>query len=511
MAEREWREASDERPSTTALALVIAVGAVLRFWGLGHGIPFAIGVDEPEIMTRVVSMMKTGDLNPHFFDYPGLYFYLQLAVACLRFIVGATNGGWQSLDQVSANEFYLWGRALTALFGVGTILVVHNIGMRWGARHALLAAGLVAVLPLHVRESHYVLTDVPMTFFTMLAFLLSLRAHERTQAGAFAWAGVAAGLATATKYNGVFVLLLPLVAVWMTLGAKPSRMRCMLATMGGFVAAFLVAAPYTVIDLPAFLNGYAHLAAYYRPRTGGEPAWLLYLKHLRLQVQWPMLLLTIAGLILGIVRAVKGPGRVRWTLLVTFPVVYFYFLATKSLVFARYMLPMLPFTCILAAIAVVSGVSLLRRFEIPRAVRTALIAGLTVAAVLPPAVMAVQFVRTISRPSTAEAAYRWVMKNIPAGSRVAIEKYDIRLPEHRYRTEHVVRLTDVELDEYVRRGVQYLVASDQVFGPVFDHPESDPARHQAYLRLFEQSTELARIEPGGGRVGPRLWIFRVGK
>ena len=37
----------------------------------------------------------------------------------------------------------------------------------------------MAVMPLHVRESHYVLTDVPVTFFVTLTFLLSLRAHER--------------------------------------------------------------------------------------------------------------------------------------------------------------------------------------------------------------------------------------------------------------------------------------------------------------------------------------------
>ena len=41
------------------------------------------------------------------------------------------------------------------------------------------AAGLLAVLPLHVRYSHYVLTDTLQTFFVTLTFLLSLVAHER--------------------------------------------------------------------------------------------------------------------------------------------------------------------------------------------------------------------------------------------------------------------------------------------------------------------------------------------
>ena len=42
-------------------------------------------------------------------------------------------------------------------------------------------------MPLHVRESHYVLTDVPVTFFVTLTLLLSLRAHERATLGAVRW------------------------------------------------------------------------------------------------------------------------------------------------------------------------------------------------------------------------------------------------------------------------------------------------------------------------------------
>jgi len=41
----------------------------------------------------------------------------------------------------------------------------------------------------------------------------------------------------------------------------------------------------------------------------------------------------------------------------------------------------------------VSGVSQLRRFEIPRAARTALIATLTVATILPPAALSIELVR----------------------------------------------------------------------------------------------------------------------
>ncbi len=508
MAEREWREASDLRTSVGGLALVVAVGAVLRFWGLGAGIPYAVGVDEPDIITRVVRMMRTADFNPHFFDYPGLYFYAQLAVACVRFLAGAVQGLWRSLAEVGPADFYGWGRALTALLGSATILLVYRIGVHWGARHALLAAGLMAVMPLHVRESHYVLTDVPVTFFVTLAVLLSLRAHDKATVRAFAWAGAVVGLATATKYTGALALMLPLLAAWMT--PASSRLMCALAACGACAAAYLVAAPYSVLDLPAFLNTMARLVVEYQPRrSAAEPGWLLYLKHLRLGLGWPALLLAFGGLGLGLVRAVRGPAHVRWVLLVTFPLAWFYVIATKGIIYGRYLLPILPFVCLLAAIATVSGVGLLRRFNIPRVARTALTAALTAAALVSPAITSIAFDRTISRPPTQALAYDWISRNVPRGSRVVIEKFDIRLPEERYRTEHVRQLIEKQHDDYVAAGANYLIASSQVYGSAFEAPQREPDRYAAYRRLFDESQEVARFSPSQEHPGPELRILKV--
>jgi 4-amino-4-deoxy-L-arabinose transferase-like glycosyltransferase len=511
VTDKEWREASDMRPSINGLALVLVVAAVLRFWSLGYGIPFAIGVDEPEIMVRVVTMLKTGSFNPHFFDYPGLTFYLQVPVAIARFLLGAILGRWQSLDQVDAGDFYLWARALTALFGTGTVFLTYQIGMRWGARHALLGAGLLAVLPMHVRESHFVLADVPATFFATLTLLLSMVAHEKGTAKAFLWAGVAAGLTIASKYNAGLILLLPLIAAWMTLPARPSRLICMLAALGGSIAAFLIGAPYTLLDLPAFLNGFAHLTAAYRPHAGtsSESGASIYLKHLLNTLGWPAFLLLISGLVLGIVRAVKGPGRVRWTLLVVFPVVYFYTISGRGLIFGRYLLPILPFVCMLAAIAVVSGVSLLRRFDIPRTPRRLLIAALTIAALLPPAWNSVSFDRTISQRSTNELTYNWILMNIPAKSRVVIEKYDLRLSDSLYRLAYVNELTTRQYDDYARDGIDYIVASSQAFGPVLEAPQSAPDRYARYRAIFDQSQQVFAVKPQPGRPGPELRVYRL--
>jgi hypothetical protein len=48
-------------------------------------------------MERAVRMIKTGDFNPHFFDYPTFYMCVQAAVAAFHFVVGAMRGQWVGL------------------------------------------------------------------------------------------------------------------------------------------------------------------------------------------------------------------------------------------------------------------------------------------------------------------------------------------------------------------------------------------------------------------------------
>jgi 4-amino-4-deoxy-L-arabinose transferase-like glycosyltransferase len=508
LAEREWREASDLRNPRFGLLLVLAVAAVLRFWSLGHGIPYAVSVDEPEIVERAFQMMRNGTLNPNFFDYGQLTLYIQLIVSIVRFIVGAVAGDWSSLGEATSASFYLWGRAVTAAFGVATVLVVFRTGMRWGARHALLAAALMAVMPLHVRYSHFVLTDVPLTFFVALTMMLSLSAHERPTMKAFALAGMATGLAAAVKYNGGLALLMPLIACFMTRPARPSRLACSLAAIGGAAAAFLISAPYTLLDLPGFLDRFASLTAEYRRAAApGESGTILYLKHLRLQFALPGMLLIAGGMIMGLIRAIRGPGRVPWAVALVFPIPYFLMVADQRIIYARYMLPLVPMLCIFAAAAVISGVSLLRRYQFPRMVRTALIAGLTIALLGPPAATAVGFNRMISRVSTVDQAYEWIAANIPEGSTMVLEGGHLVLAS--YRTERIPQLRLQAYDDYVEQGTEYLVASSQCYGPYLQSPRQFKAQYDDYMTLFAQTDELARFTPVGNQPGPELRILKV--
>jgi 4-amino-4-deoxy-L-arabinose transferase-like glycosyltransferase len=500
---------TQETRSRLGLALALAAAALLRFWALSQGIGFNPGVDEPEVMERAVRMMKTGDLNPHFFDYPSLYMYVEAAVSTLRFLVGAMQGEWSALAQAATDDFYLWGRGMTALVGTATVWVVYRTAMRWGAPTALLAAALMTVMPLHVRESHYTLTDVPCTFVVMVTFLLTLRAHERQTVGAFALAGVTAGLAAALKYNGVLAVLMPLAACAMSPGLRRPRPLVALAIVACMVAAFLAAAPYTLLDLPTFLNQFARLSSEYRrPPAATEPLWLVYLKHLRIALGWAGSAMVVGGIGLGAWRIVRGPDRVRWVLAIVFPIVYFRFISHQSIVFARYLLPIVPFLAIFAAAGVVASMAWARRAGLPVAARHVIAILLAAVSIGPPAYTAIKYNADAAKTWTQGLAYDWIRHNLPAGTAIRLEgSLALKLPPA-YKASYSKSLrTDPQ--DYADQGVQYLVASSQSYGRFYEDPASYATEHAEYQRIFEGNEEVARFTPSSNHPGPELVILKV--
>lgn len=498
----------ERRLTTVAFGLVVLIAAALRFWALGAGIPDRLSVDEPQVMNRAVAMLRTGDLNPRFFDYPAFYIYVQMVVAAIRFMVGALRGEWGSLAEPGLLEFLLWGRAVTATLGTLTVVVVHQIGLRWNRRYALLAAGLMAVIPLHVRESHFVLTDVPVTFFVALTLLAALRAHERPTLSRFALAGVAGGVAAATKYPGVLALVLPLLAVYMS-DALSSRIRTALTVITASAVTFILCAPYTLLDLDGFLDGYAKLMMSYAGGTSGTPGWEVYLKHLRQSFGWPAYIAVAAGSMVAFLRAIRGPWRAQWVLLLVFPLLYFWFISAQALIYGRYLLPLVPAACLLAAAAVMPVAARLRRLARPRWIGSAAVAAITAVVILPPVRDAVGFNIQHGRKGTPALASEWIRANIPAGASIVWEGTDLSLTHLPYKGGHVHELRVRPYERYVKEGVQYLVASSQRFGEPMRMPQEDPEGYASYSKIFAMTEEVARFTPNDKRPGPELRILKV--
>jgi 4-amino-4-deoxy-L-arabinose transferase-like glycosyltransferase len=486
------------------------VAAALRIWHIDNGIPYAVGIDEPEIMNRVVRMMKTGDFNPRFFDWPSLTIYVQLAIGCIVFIGGAMRGWWAGLAQVSAADFYLPARLATAAMGVATVGVLYAAAARWGPRVALLSAALMALVPNHVRESHFVLADVPTAFFTTLTLLLALRAYERPTRSMFAWAGLAAGLAASCKYNGLAAVVMPLAVAASSGGSVGSVVIRMLIVAGAAAGGFLAGTPYALLDLPRFLDDYARLASLFARRRPGEPGWLLYLKYLRQTFGSIGLLFVLAGLAVAGWRLARGPRRTPWLLIVLFPLTYFAVMAGGRQIYARYTLPLLPFGCLLAVVAAAAAIHAIERWRLPARRRDVAALAIALLLAIPLAGSSIAYDRRLGRVATQDLAYRWLDAHAGPGASVVAEGFVLRLPAPRFKGAALLSLIDKRYEEYATGGVQYLVASSDRFGPALTSPERHPSEYAAYRALFTEATELARFEGSNDVPGPDIRIYRVG-
>ena len=240
-----------------------------------------------------------------------------------------------------------------------------------------------------------------------------------------------------------------------------------------------------------------------------SPMWLTYLKHLRNALGWAGSLVAGGGLIVGLARIAQGPGRVKWLLAIAFPLTYFWFISRQTIVYGRYLLPLVPFLSLIAADTVVWIVTRLRASRLPLPLRNAAILGVAIVILIPPAYQAIALDLEEAKTQTSELAYDWVRREVPAGSTVWLEgSLAIKLPPT-YRTTYFKQLRYAGVQQARTAGVQYMVASSQCYGPYLQAPNAYPSEYQDYERIFTQTQEVARFTPSREHPGPELRILKV--
>ena len=186
------------------LGIILAMGAVLRLIGIRFGLPMAYHNDE-WVLVLATRQFFGGDFNPHNFLYPSLLMYIMYAFERLYFLFASGRDDLSTL--------YTLCRVTVVLFGVGSLWVIYRLGERLhDYRTGLIAAFLLSLSPLHVINSHFATTDVPLTFFIMLTLWATLRLSDTRALADYVLAGIAFGLTVSIKIPGAVIFLSILVA-----------------------------------------------------------------------------------------------------------------------------------------------------------------------------------------------------------------------------------------------------------------------------------------------------------
>lgn len=324
------------------LALIFTVAVLLRIVGAGWGMPhWNLHPDEVIIFEQAHQCALNRDFEVHQYYRPNhvmikMNTLLYIGIQELYFAPQGQNDFALNYNENFA-LFTTASRVLTALFGVGTVVLAYLIGLFWGRKQALFATLLFAVFPSFIEHSHYITPDIPLLFFLMGVLWAALCYQRKPSVSWLFWMSFFTALATCEKYPGVYGCVIIAVAVCVTYIKKPAMIiknGCLAILF--FVLGILAVSPVLLIDLRTVLEVMAGQNHQYHLGADGLKFGGTLLFYIKITGVHLGLLLTVSS-IYGIVKSFRK--NVKPTIILLSFFAYIVPISTLSIHWERYALP----------------------------------------------------------------------------------------------------------------------------------------------------------------------------
>jgi len=486
----------------------------LRLWGLGYDLPCIYHPDEPKYIAISQAIFKTGDLNPHFFNYPSLFFYLNALAYVPFYLVGKVAGIFHSVQDLlppfsqamgvtkAQMPAVVWlGRLLTLLFGMGTVLLAYLAGKKIANRTnvGILAALMVAISPDHVTHSRLVTPDAFVAFFAFAALLFSIHLFQDGKTWTYVAAGLCVGFTASCKYNGALVVLPLLFAHVLRCGRSAFKQPKLYLALLLSLVGFLATTPYALLDAGKFLNDLAFEASHYTLGHSGMEgnSFLWYLGHMA-KTGGGLYLIGLLGVIAGFFRHPRENS-----FLTIFPLVYFAFISNFAVRNDRTFLPMAAFLFVSAAWLIVDYIQGNHKKGLPDMNASKILGNILIVIGLCFGIAFYQSftsAQTLAGPNARETARVWIDKNLPPGSRIAIESYSPYIDPERFDVQGFGRMIENGPRWYIERGFQYLVFSEGMYGRYLKDPQRYYREKSLYFRFFSEFQQVRAFNGPGGEI-----------
>lgn len=379
---------------------------MLRLLGINFGLPAIYRPDENVAVGRAMGLLH-GVLDPHFADWPHLFFNLSALWLAPGELLGLVR------DQPTA---HLWVRLFSALLGTATILLVIDLGRRaYGWSAGLIAGAGLAVAFLSVRDSHFGTPDTALALAVTGALCLAIRSIRQQGKRPLLLNGVALGIAAGLKYNGAIVMLAAAAGQAWVAGRNSvglgilARRLIVIAVIG--VLTLLLTSPFLLLDPAVTSHGLGYIFSHLASETVDQVGWIRLLVALWYGLDPGLFILALAGLAYAAWRRTAAD----WIIL-AFLIPYYLVIGTGHSVFFRYADPLIPPLTLLAGRIAAELAGWIRKERL----RSLVIAVVMAAVIIPASVHDLRFDTLIQQPDTRTLAYEWLDQHVPRGSRVAI-------------------------------------------------------------------------------------------
>jgi dolichyl-phosphate-mannose-protein mannosyltransferase len=428
-------------PAYLVLALVVAIGFVLRVENNGYGLPYVYNVDEGSHFTARAVGMLGGDWNPGYFQNPSAFTYLANFALRVRFGSGNPFGSFGEVIEgfrLDPSAIYETTRTLAAVLCMLGVVAVFWAGRRlWTTGAALAAAAILSFAFLPVSYSRIAVTDVGTMAPVALAVVGAVRVWEDGRLRWWVLAGAGAGLAVGFKYTAGLVLLSVAVAAVGRM-VRDRRAGLLTVAVGSLAAAaacllaFFVTNPYfffELSDVQRQLSAQATTAGDFGKVGQNSTGAGYYLGTLTWGLGWVAALAALAGAMLELRRDV-----VRGLAFIAFPVALFVYLSLQARFFSRWLLPAYPVLALLAGSALAQAATWLAglRPRLPAYAASGLLALLVAVAVAQPLAADARSGAVLGHTDTRQIARQWLVDNHPSALRVVIEP---AVPARYYRRQ----------------------------------------------------------------------------
>jgi 4-amino-4-deoxy-L-arabinose transferase-like glycosyltransferase len=515
------------------LFFVLLSAICIRYQGIEFGLPLAPHPDELLIINKASSIVKNADCNPHFFNYPSLYIYMQSALIKAHYEVGKISGKEYSFNAIDRSTTFVTGRLLTLILSLGTICTVYVIGtLLFDRMTGLLSTLFIAFSFLHITHSYVATVDSPMVFWAMLSFLMSAVIFlNGPKLRYYILNGIFIGLAIGTKYTA-FIAVVPLIYSHLYRHSFSIRKifdRKLILAFLVLTLAFIISTPYAIFDFQKFYTDILWEAKHYSET--GHPGHEAESTSYR---AYSSCLLNGFGLIpimisfLGIVRLLWNK-KLTACLLLLFPLSFFIFVGSYKVYFERNMLIAIPFLSIFAGYCMAAILPSLfehakrcaikiREKQFPTLIgeKNFYLSLILVTFVLAAAygiysqgLKSYEYTKKISLPNTIWVSTKWIENNIPPGSKIALDYYTPRPDKTVFKLDYaglcgLAKTRNLELYDY-------LVASSGDYGRFFMKKEEKyETVIKNYEGIFTRYTLIQEFTANDiDMTGPTIKIFKV--
>jgi hypothetical protein len=405
-----------------ALAVLLLATLGLRLWGIKQGLPYSYNSDEARHYVPRAIAYFSHDYNPDYFLNPPAYGYLLNIVFELWF------GSADAVSRAYAahpTDVFVVARVVVAVLGTISVWLTYLAGARLFNRTVgLVAAAIFGLAFLPIFYSHLALNDAPTLAPVALALYGAAGVLRNGARRDYVIAGIGCGVAAATKYTGAiaFVCLLAACLCDGLSGRTVAQSLWRLALcVAVAVVAFVIANPYAVLDFPAFHQGVSTqqaLAAGSNPEKLGTTAssgTAFYVWTYTWGLGWVPALAAIGGGVALLARRRLGPALV----LIPAPIAFIIYMGDQQRFFGRWLMPTFPIVALLAAYG---AVTLGRWLIAERRVPAPVVIGATAVLLLAQSLTTVLHSdRVLSRPDSRNLVRAWMVKHVPAGSKIVVE------------------------------------------------------------------------------------------